>query len=204
MTRGTISVMKCRTSLCWFQEGEKVLTGPELIQQTTEKVKLIQERLKTSRSRQKSYADKRRRPLEFAAGDHDFLRLNPTTGVGRAVQPKKLSPKFVGPYQILRKIGPVAYELSLPPQLSNLHPVFYVSQLRKYITDPSHILELEGVRLHQDRTLEMQSVRVEDSRTKYYKRKAIRLVKVVWDEKIDDSTWEVEDAMRDLYPHLFT
>ncbi|XP_047159708.1 uncharacterized protein LOC124830118 [Vigna umbellata] len=194
---------KCRTPLCWFQEGEKVLTEPEFIQQTTEKVKLIQERLKASRSRQKSYADKRRRPLEFIAGEHVFLRLNPITGVGRAVRPKKLSPKFIGPYQIIRKIGPVAYELSLPPQLSNLHPVFHVSQLRKYIVDPCHVLELEDVRLRQDRTLEMQPVRVEDSRTKYYKRKAIRLVKVVWDEKTGDATWEVEDAMRDLYPHLF-
>ncbi|XP_052732478.1 uncharacterized protein LOC128196266 [Vigna angularis] len=194
---------KCRTPLCWFQEGEKVLTGPELIQQTTEKVKLIQERLKTSRSRQKSYADKRRRPLEFNAGDHVFLRLHPTTGVGRAVRPKKLSPKFVGPYQILRKIGPVAYELSLPPQLSNLHPVFHVSQLRKYVADPSHILELEDVRLCQDRTLEMRPIRIEDSDTKYYKRKAVRMVKIVWDEKTGDATWEVEDAMKDLYPHLF-
>ncbi|XP_052726003.1 uncharacterized protein LOC128194439 [Vigna angularis] len=194
---------KCRTPLCWFPEGENVLTGAELIQQTTEKVKLIQERLKTSRSRHKSYADKRRRPLEFKAGDHVFLRLNPTTGVGRAIRPKKLSPKFIGPYQILRKIGPVAYELSLPPQLSNLHPVFHVSQLRKYISDPSHILELEDVRLRQDRTLEMKPVRIEDIRTKYYKRKAIKLVKVVWDDKTGDSTWEVEDAMKDLYPHLF-
>ncbi|XP_017426312.1 uncharacterized protein LOC108334897 [Vigna angularis] len=114
------------------------------------------------------------------------------------MRPKKLSPKFVGPYQILRKIGPVAYELSLPPQLSNLHPVFHVSQLRKYIADPSHILELEDVRLRQDRTLEMQPVHIEDSDTKYYKRKAIRMVKVVWDEKTGDTTWEVEDAMRDL------
>ncbi|XP_052723749.1 uncharacterized protein LOC128193708 [Vigna angularis] len=108
------------------------------------------------------------------------------------MRPKKLSPKFIGPYQISRKIGPVAYELSLPPQLSNLHPVFHVSQLRKYIADPSHILELE-----------MKPVRIEDIRTKYYKRKAIKLVKVVWDEKTGDSTWEVEDAMKDLYPHLF-
>ncbi|XP_052727736.1 uncharacterized protein LOC128195006 [Vigna angularis] len=125
------------------------------------------------------------------------------TPLCRAVRPKKLSPKFVGPYQILRKIGPVAYELSLPPQLSNLHPVFHVSQLRKYIADPSHILELEDVRLGQDWTLEMQPVRVEDSRTKYYRGKDVRLVKMVWNEKTGDSTWEVEDAMKDLYPHLF-
>ncbi|XP_052733519.1 uncharacterized protein LOC128196494 [Vigna angularis] len=195
---------KCRTPLCWFQEGENVLTRPELIQQTTEKVKLIQDRLKTSLSRQKSYADRRRRPLEFAAGDHVFLRLNPITGVGRVVRPKKLSPKFIGPYQILKKIGPVAYELALPPQLSNLHPVFHVSQLRKYIANPSHVLELEDIQLQPNRTLELQPVRIEDVRTKLHKRKDVRLVKVVWDAKTEDSTWEVESAMKDMYPHLFT
>ncbi|XP_052723742.1 uncharacterized protein LOC128193702 [Vigna angularis] len=194
---------KCRTPLCWFQEGEHILTGPELVQQTTDKVKLIQERLRTSRSRQKSYADRRRRPLEFKAGEHVFLRMNPTTGVGRALRSKKLSPKFVGPYQITRKIGPVAYELALPPQLSNLHPVFHVSQLRKYVADPSHILELENVRLRQDRTLEMKPIRIEDERSKLYKGKDVRLVKVLWDDKTGDSTWEVEDAMKDLYPYLF-
>ncbi|XP_052723707.1 uncharacterized protein LOC128193676 [Vigna angularis] len=147
----TLYGRKCRTPLCWFQEGENVLTEPELIQQTTEKVKLIQERLKTSLSRQKSYADRRRRPLEFAAGDHSST----------------------------------------------------FSQLRKYIANPSHILELEDVQLRHDRTLELQPVRVEDSRTKLYKGKDVCLVKVVWDAKTGESTWEVEDAMRDLYPHLF-
>ncbi|XP_052725957.1 uncharacterized protein LOC128194408 [Vigna angularis] len=121
----------------------------------------------------------------------------------RAVRPKKLSPKFIGPYQILRKIGPVAYELALPPQLSNLHSVFHVSQLRKYIANPSHVLELEDVQLRPDRTLELQPVRIEDSRTKYYKGKDVRLVKMVWDAKTGDSTWEVESAMKDLYPNLF-
>ncbi|XP_052725984.1 uncharacterized protein LOC128194426 [Vigna angularis] len=146
---------------------------------------------------------KRRRPLEFAAGDLVFLRLNPITRVGRVVRPKKLSPKFIGPYQILRKIGPVAYELALPPQLSNLHPVFHVSQLRKYIENPSHVLELEDVRLPPDRTLEMQPVCIAESDTKYYKRKAVRVVRVVWDARTGDLTWEVESAMKDLYPHLF-
>ncbi|XP_017441130.1 uncharacterized protein LOC108346570 [Vigna angularis] len=186
-----------------FREGENVLTGPELIQQTIEKVKQIQERLKTSLSRQKSYADKRRRPLDFTTGDHVFLRLNPVTGVGRAVRPKKLSPKFIGPYKILRKIGPVAYELALPPKLSNLHPVFHVSQLRKYIANPSHVLELEDIQLRPDRTLELHPVRIKDSRTKYYKGKDVHLVKMVWDAKTGDSTWEVESAMKDLYLNLF-
>ena len=101
--------------LCWYQDGEAVLVGPELLQQTTEKVKLIQERMKASQSRQKSYADQRRRPLEFSTGDHVFLKVTPTTGVGRTIRSRKLSPKYIGPYQILNRVGPVAYEIAMPP-----------------------------------------------------------------------------------------
>jgi len=112
---------RCRTPLCWYQDGESVVVGPKLLRQTTEKVKLIQERMKASQSRQKPYADQRRRPLEFESGDHVFLKITPTTGMGRAIRQKKLSPKFVGPYQILRRFGPVAYEIALPPPLANIH-----------------------------------------------------------------------------------
>ena len=83
--------------------------------------------------------------MEFESGDHVFLRITPTTGVGRATRSKKLSPKFIGPYQILRRIGPVAYEIALPPPLANLHSVFHVSQLKKYVLDPSHVLEMEDL-----------------------------------------------------------
>jgi len=118
---------RCRTPLCWYQHGESILVGPELLQQTTEKVQLVRDRLRASQSRQKAYADRRKRPLEFEVGEHVFLRVTRTTGVGRAIHSRKLSPKFLGPYQILRRIGPVAYEIALPPQLANLHPVFHVS-----------------------------------------------------------------------------
>ena len=118
---------KCRTPLCWYQDGEAVLVGPELLEQTTEKVRQVRNKMQVSQSRQKAYADRRRRPLEFEAEDHVFLRVTRTTGVGRALRSRKLSPKFLGLYQILRRIGPVAYEIALPPQLANLHPVFHVS-----------------------------------------------------------------------------
>ncbi|XP_052734143.1 uncharacterized protein LOC108339288 [Vigna angularis] len=164
---------KCRTPLFWFQEGEVVLTGPEVIQQTIEK---------------------RRRPLEFAAGDHVFLRLNPTTGVGRAVWPKKLPPKFIGPSQILRRIGPVAYEIALPPQLANFHPVFHVSQLRKYIVDPSHVLEVEDIQIKEHCSVEMKPVSIEGSQTKQIRGKTISLVKVVWDKKTEGEE-SLEEAL---------
>jgi len=105
-----------------------VLIGPKLIQQTNEKVKKIQESLKISLSKQISYAKKKKRPLEFSAGDHFFLRVTLFTGVGRALKSKKLTPKFIRPYQILRRIGPVAYEIAFPP-LANIHNIFHVSQL---------------------------------------------------------------------------
>ena len=89
---------KCRTPLCWYESGENLLLGPELIQQTTDKIRMIQEKLKTAQSRQKSYANKKRRPLEFLEGDNVFLKVTPTTEVGRAIKCKKLTPRFIGPY----------------------------------------------------------------------------------------------------------
>ena len=97
-----------------------------------------------SQDHQKSYYDKRRKPLEFQVGEHIFLKISPVTGIGRVLKSQKLTPKFLGPYQILRKIGPVAYEIALPPNLSNLHPVFHVSQLRQYNPNPSHVVESDS------------------------------------------------------------
>ena len=91
-----------------------MLVGPELLEQTTKKVRMVRNRMQASQSRQKAYADRRRRPLEFAAGDHVFLRVTRTTCVGRALRSRKLSPKFLGPYQITRRIGPMAYEIPYP------------------------------------------------------------------------------------------
>ncbi|XP_017409568.1 uncharacterized protein LOC108322101 [Vigna angularis] len=139
--------------------------------------------MKASQSRQKSYADQRRRPLEFAVGNHVFLRVTSTTGVGRALHSRKLSPKFIGPYQILRRIGPVAYEIALPPQLTNLHSVFQVSQLRKYVPDPSHILEIEEIQIREDLSVEVQPVCIEDTKTKELRGKTTNLVRVVWDRR---------------------
>ncbi|GAU44717.1 hypothetical protein TSUD_400290 [Trifolium subterraneum] len=157
---------KCQTPLCWYKDGESTLVGPELVQQTTEKVRLIQERMKTAQSRQKSYADQQRRPLEFQEGEHVFLRVTPTTGVGRALKSKKLTPKFIGPYQILKRVGPVAYEIALPPNLANLHSVFHVSQLRKYMSDPSHVITLDDIQLKDNLSFEVPPISIGEKSTK--------------------------------------
>jgi len=98
---------RCKKSLSWNQDRETFVLGPEFLQQTTEKVKLIQDRMRVTQSRQKSYADKRRRPLEFEEGDQVFLRVTPTTGVGRILKSRKFTLRFIGPYQISRRIGPL-------------------------------------------------------------------------------------------------
>jgi hypothetical protein len=195
---------KCQTPLCWYKDGESMLVGPELVQQTTEKVRLIQERMKTSQSRQKSYADQRRRPLEFQEGDHVFLRVTPTTGVGRALKSKKLTPKFIGPYQVLRRVGPMAYQIALPPNLAGLHNVFHVSQLRKYIADTTHVIAPDDIQLKENLSFEVPPMSIGDRSVKYLRGKEIRLVKVIWNQTTGDATWEREDKMKELHPTLFT
>ena len=177
--------------------------GPELLQQTTEKVKLIQDQMCVTQSRQKSYVDKRRRPLEFKEGDHVFLKVIPTTGIGSAIKSRKLTPKFIGPYQINRIIGHVAYEITLPPHLANLHNVFHVSQLRKYIVDPTHVLEADDVQIRDDLMLDVNPIRIVDSKVKKLRGKEIRTVKVLWDEATQEAMWEIEDLMKESYPYLF-
>ncbi|MCI27249.1 hypothetical protein A2U01_0048447, partial [Trifolium medium] len=110
---------RCITPLCWYESGENVVLGPELVQKTTEMIKIIREKMKASQSRQKSYHVKRKKDIEFQEGYHVFLRVTSTTGVGRALKSKKLTSRFIGPYQILERVGKVANRIALPPSLSN-------------------------------------------------------------------------------------
>ena len=107
--------------------GENLVLGPEVVQQTSEKVRMIQDKMRVAQSRQKSYFDKRRKPPEFQEGEHVFLKVTPTTGVGRALKSRKLIPRFIGPYQILKRLGLVAYQIALSPFISNFHNAFCVS-----------------------------------------------------------------------------
>ena len=122
----------------------------------------------------------------------------------RELKSRKLTPRFIEPYQIIRRIGPAAYEIALPPHLGNLHNVFHVSQLRKYIADPAHVLEDDDVQIREDLTIGARPVRILDSQVKQFRGKEIRTVKMLWDEATQEMTWEMEDVMRRSYPHLFT
>ncbi|XP_057745440.1 uncharacterized protein LOC130963327 [Arachis stenosperma] len=138
-------------------------------------------------------------------GEHVFLKVTPTTGVGRAIKTKKLNPRYIGPFEILKRIGPVTYIIALPPYLLNLHDGFHVSQLRKYTPDASHILEPEPIQVREDLTLLVIPVRIDDTSIKRLREKELSLVKVAWSRAgIEEHTWELELDMQKYYPHLFS
>ncbi|XP_010695337.1 uncharacterized protein LOC104907999 [Beta vulgaris subsp. vulgaris] len=136
-----------------------------MIEETTNKVKLIQERMKAAQDRQKSHANQRRLDLEFAIGEKVLLKISPTKGVMRFTRKAKLSPRYIGPYEILETIGQVAYRLALPTKLAKVHNVFHVSQLRKYISGPSHV-QPKTIELDETLTFEERPVRILDSKTR--------------------------------------
>ena len=155
-------------------------TYPELVHITSEKVKVVRDNLKIARDRQKSYADNRRRDLQFEIGDRVFLKISPWKGVFRFGKRGKLSPRYIGPYEIVSKVGPVAYKLKLPPELSRIHDTFHVSMLRKYILDPSHVLREQPVQLKENLTYEETPVQIVDHKEQVLRSKVIPLVKVLW------------------------
>ena len=195
---------KCRSPIHWQEIGQKQLQTTDFIRKTSEDIKKIKQRLDVAFSRQKSYADKRRRPLEFQIGDAVFIKIAPMKGVMRFGKKGKLSPRYTGPFEILERVGKVAYKLALPPELASMHNVFHVSMLKKYVPDPSHVLSQEPVEVQTDLTYEEKPVRILDREEKVLRNKTIPMVKVLWrNHKVEEATWELEDEMRKNYPGLF-
>ncbi|XP_076942160.1 uncharacterized protein LOC143611950 [Bidens hawaiensis] len=139
---------KCRTTVCWSEVGDKQMSRPELVQKTTDQIQLIRDRLKADQDRQKSYADIRRRPLEFQEGDKVLLKVSPWKGVVHFGKKGKLSPRFVGPFKILEKIGPVTYKLELPEEMKGIHNIFHVSKLRKCLADETLAMPLKDMQVN--------------------------------------------------------
>ena len=194
----------CRSPICWTEVGESSITGPGLIRDTSKKVSLIRKHLLTASSREKSYADRRRRPLEFEVGDHVFLKVMPKRGVVRFGKQGKLSPRYIKPFEIFKRVGPVVYRLALPSSLSGVHEVFHVSMLRKYTLDPTHVVDCGEIIVDINGTFDEGPVRIMDSRDQVLQCKTVRLVKVLWQHRgVEQATWEREDTMRDTYLFLF-
>nr|GFA44329.1 putative reverse transcriptase domain-containing protein [Tanacetum cinerariifolium] len=184
--------------------GEARILDPELIQETPEKIVQIKQRMQAARDRQKSYADLKRKPMEYQIGDKVMLKVSPWKGVVCFGKQGKLNPRYVIPFKVLERIGDVAYKLDLPEKLSRVHNTFYVSNLKKCHADEPLTVLLDG--LHFDDKLQFveEPVEIVDREVNRLKRSRIPLVKVRWNSKQGpEFTWEREDQFWKKYPHLF-
>ncbi|GJV20399.1 putative reverse transcriptase domain-containing protein [Tanacetum coccineum] len=191
--------------VCWTEVGEAQILGPELIQETTEKIIQIKQRMQAARDRQKSYADLKRKPMEFQVGDKVMLKVSPWKGVVRFGKRGKLNPRYVGPFKVIERVGEVAYKLELPEELSRVHNTFHVSNLKKCHADEPLAVPLDGLNLDDKLHFVEEPVEIVDREVKRLKRSRIPLVKVRWNSKRGpEFTWEREDQFKKKYPHLFT
>ena len=144
---------RCRTPINWSGAGERQLFGPDIIQDAEEKVRIIRDNLKIAQSRQKSYYDNKHRDMVYKAGDQAYLRVTPLRGTQRFGIKGKLAPRYVGPFNILSRHGELAYRLELPPNLSKVHDVFHVSQLKKCFKDPGRAVDHESIDLRDRKSV---------------------------------------------------
>ncbi|GKD43567.1 putative reverse transcriptase domain-containing protein [Tanacetum coccineum] len=174
---------KCRSHVLWAEIGESSLIGPELVQEMTDKVVLVKEKLKAARDRQKSYADNRRKPLEFKG---------------------KLAPRYVGPFEILKRIGLVAYRLRMLEELSGVHDTFHVLNLKKCLADASLHVPIDEIKVDKTLRFVEEPVEILNREVKSLKRSKIALVKGRWNSKRGPKfTWEREDYMKSKYSQFF-
>ncbi|GKC93547.1 putative reverse transcriptase domain-containing protein [Tanacetum coccineum] len=187
---------KCRSPICWAEVGDAQLTGPEIVHETTEKIIQI--------TRQKSYADRRRKPLEFKVGDKVMLKVSPWKGVIRFGKWGKLNPLYIGPFKFLDKVGTLAYRLELPEQLSRVDSTFHVSNLKKCFVDEPLTIPLDEIQIDDKLNFIEEPVEIMDREVKRLKQSHIPIVKIRWNSRREpEFTWEREDQMKKKYPQLF-
>ncbi|GKD10589.1 putative reverse transcriptase domain-containing protein, partial [Tanacetum coccineum] len=174
---------KCRTPIAWTEVGEIKLIGPEIVQETTDKILQIKERLKTPRDRQKSYADNWRKLLEFSVGDKVLLKVSPWKGIVRFDKRSKLSPRYIGPFKIVKRFGPVAYRLRLLQELVGIHDTFHVSNLKKCMADVKLHVPLEEIKVDKGLHFVEEPIEVMDQEVKKLKQSKILIVKVRWNSR---------------------
>nr|GFA61793.1 putative reverse transcriptase domain-containing protein [Tanacetum cinerariifolium] len=157
---------QCRSPVCWAEVGDVQLTGPEIIHETTKKIVQIRQRLQAARDRQRSYANVRRKPLEFQVGDCVMLKVSPRKGVIQFRIREKLNPRYIGPFKILKRVGPMAYTFELPEELSNVHSTFYVSNLKKCLSDESLVILMKELRFDDKLNFVEELVEIMDREVK--------------------------------------
>ncbi|GJU32581.1 putative reverse transcriptase domain-containing protein [Tanacetum coccineum] len=181
-------VKEYRSPVCWSDVRDAQLTGPAIIHETTEKIVQIKSRIQAARDRQKSYANIRRKSLEFQVGDRVMLKVLPCKGVVRFSKRGKLNPRYVGPFKVIERVGTISYKLELPPQLSRVHNTFHVSNLKKCLSDESLVIPLEELRVDDKLHFVEEPVEVMDREIKQLKRSRIPIIKVRWNSKREEDT----------------
>nr|GEW97693.1 putative reverse transcriptase domain-containing protein [Tanacetum cinerariifolium] len=196
---------KCRSPVCWNEVGEFHLTGPEIVQETTENIVQIKQRIQAARDRQKSYADLKRKLMEFQVRDKVMLKVSPWKGVVRFSKQGKLNPRYVGPFKVVARFRSIAYKLELLEELSRVHNTFHVSNLKKCYANEPLAVPLDG--LHFDDKLQFveEPIEIMDREVKRLRNSRVPIVKVRWNSRRGpEFTWEREDQFKKKYPHLFT
>ena len=174
-----------------------------MVSEAEGQVRFIQENLKIAQSRQKSYADKKRQSVTFQVGDHVYLRVSPMKGVQRFGVKGKLAPRYVGPFPIIERCGPVAYRLELPTHLSTVHNIFHVSQLRKCLRVPTKIVDIEELQLEPDLMYPEHPVKIVDFKTRVTRNQTSKFYKVQWSNHFErEATWETEEFVQSKCPDL--
>ncbi|GJZ57658.1 putative reverse transcriptase domain-containing protein [Tanacetum coccineum] len=196
---------KYRPHVCWSEVGDSQLTGPELICDTTKKIIQIKNRLLTAHSRQKSYAHRRAKPLKFEVGDMVLLKVSPWKGTLNFGKHKKLSPCYIGPFNILARVGPLAKTLEFRKELKGIHNTFHVSNLKKCLAKGDIVVPMDEIQLDDKLHMIEELVEVLDRGVKRLKQSRIPIIKVCWNSQRGlEFTWEREDQIKKKYPHLFT
>nr|GEV65222.1 hypothetical protein [Tanacetum cinerariifolium] len=195
---------KCRTPVCWDEVGSRELASTDVVLATTEKIEIIRERLKEVQDRWKSYANRRRIPIKFNVGDFIMLKVSPWKGVMRFKNKGKLSPRFIRPFKILKRVGEVAYVLELTEEMKGIHNTFHVSYLRECLADESNVIALDEVEISPELNFQEEQVAILGRKSRQLRNKEILLVKVEWKHQKGKSIiWEPEEKMRIRYPQLF-
>src|SRR3954467_9267489 len=195
---------KCRTPLNWSETGERTLIGPDIIQHAEDQVRVICEHLKAAHSRQKSNYDRKHKEMVYQPSEQAYLRVTPMRGTHRFGIKGKLAPRYIGPFRILSRSGPVANRLEFPSNLSQVHDVFHVSQLRRCFKDPIRAVDHGMLELQQDLYYQEYLSRILDQSEHRTRNKEIKFLKVQWsNHSEEEATWEREDRLREEYPDLF-
>jgi hypothetical protein len=188
---------RCQTPLFWNEDGEWKVFGPDIVQEAEKQVRMVRENLRVAQSRQKSYVDHRRRELILEAGDFVYLKVSPMRGLRHFKVRGKLAPRFIGPFKILEKRCEVAYQLELLPQLSDVHDVLHVSQLKKCLLVPEEQIRMEDLDAKEDLSYQEYPIKILETSKRVTWNKRVKMCKVQWSQYTEkEATWKENKSLR--------